>query len=277
MAEDTGRAPGVPIRRDRLELILSRDWFTSGLIFDNLLMVSSRGTNCLVLNTGGGLIVIDAILPCDEAFRAIRDGIAAAGWRPEQVKKLVLTHGHFDHCGAGRRIIEAWGARSYLSRRDDEFWRDEPALPQLEWTLRDFEITDYVDDGDVIALGGAEIHVFSTPGHTPGGLSFIFDVYDGGRRHAAALWGGTAPPPDTGRIVQYLRSLDRFELACVEYGVDVGLMNHPFLNGALDKLEFLRSGGQPNPFVLGRRGFTGFLQKYCELCYARLEAAAGST
>ena len=33
-------------------------------------------------------------------------------------------------------------------------------------------------------------------------------------------------------------------------------MNHPFLNDALAKLDFLKSGGAPNPFVLGRRGFT---------------------
>ena len=261
---------GAPVRRDRLEMMLSREWFTSGLMFDNLLVVSNPGTNCLVLNTGDGLIVIDAILPCDEAFNAIRDGIADAGWDPGSVKKLVLTHGHFDHCGAGKRIVNAWHPRTYLSKRDDEFWRDEPAMPQLEWTLKDFDISDYVGDGDVISLGGSDIHVFSTPGHTPGGLSFIFDVYDRGERHAAALWGGTNPPADMEAIVQYMRSLDRFELICADFGVDVGLMNHPFLNDALAKLDFLKSGGAPNPFVLGRRGFTEFLHKFRELCYNRL-------
>ena len=269
MAGDKGA--GALVRPDRLAMMLRRDWFTSGLMFDNLLVVSNPGTNCLVLNTGDGLIIIDAILPCVEAFEAIRDGIRAAGWDGCEVKKLVLTHGHFDHCGAGKWIVDAWHPRTYLSKRDDEFWRDEPAMPELAWTLKDFEITDYVDGGDVISLGNTDIHVFSTPGHTPGGLSFIFDVYDRGERHAAALWGGTNPMPDMEQLVQYMRSLDSFSAACADFGVDVGLMNHPFLNNALEKLEMIKSGAAANPFVLSRRGFVEFMNNYRELCYRRLK------
>lgn len=35
------------------------------------------------------------------------------------------------------------------------------------------------------------VDVVPTPGHTPGTLSLIFPVHDGGARHVAAIWGGT--------------------------------------------------------------------------------------
>ena len=47
--------------------------FTSALIFDDLLIVAQKQTNCFVLNTARGLVVIDAIWPCQKAFDAIVD------------------------------------------------------------------------------------------------------------------------------------------------------------------------------------------------------------
>ena len=269
------RTAGGSVRHDRLDKMLCRSRFVSGLIFDDVLFVSNPGTNCFVLNTGEGLVIIDAILPCVEAYEAIREGIASAGWGGESVKKLVLTHGHFDHCGAGRWIVEAWHPRTYLSCRDEKFWAENPALPHLEWTLKDFDITDYIDDGDVLSLGNLNLRVFSTPGHTPGGLSFIFDVYDRGEKHTAALWGGSNPMPEIEHIVQYMRSFDRFCLICEEYGVDVELTNHPFINDALEKVRLIKTGCRPNPFILGRHGWRRTMTKYREFCYSRLLAAGG--
>ena len=57
-------------------------------------------------------------------------------------------------------------------------------------TWKDFNIDCYVDDGDVISLGDHWIRVLFTPGHTPGGLNFIFPVHDNGVEHMAGMWGG---------------------------------------------------------------------------------------
>lgn len=271
MAEEIKTAGGAKVRKDRLESMLRRDWFTHGLIFDDVLVVSNPGTNCLVINTGEGLIVIDAILPCEEAFTAIRDGILAVGWNPEDIRIMLISHGHFDHCGAGRWIVEEYHPKTMLSRRDDEFWRDEPAMPQLEWTLKDFEISDYIQEGDLIHLGHTQIHVYETPGHTPGGLSFVLNVHERGQEYMAALWGGSNPMPDLPNILTYLRSLDRFSMLCDEQHVEVALMNHPFLNNALEKMERMKNDPSlPNPFLLGEHRFREFLLVYRQLCYNRL-------
>lgn len=98
-------------------------FFTHALIFDDLLIVAQRETNCFVLNTGEGLIIIDAIWPAKEAFDAIIDAVKEVGWNPDTIKKLVLTHGHVDHTGCGKWFVEQYHVDTYLSAVDDVFWR----------------------------------------------------------------------------------------------------------------------------------------------------------
>src|SRR5437868_15493215 len=47
-------------------------------------------------------------------------------------------------------------------------------------------------DGAKVTLGDTTVDVVSTPGHTPGTLSFIFTVKDAGRPIVVAYSGGTA-------------------------------------------------------------------------------------
>ena len=58
--------------------------FSHALIFDDLLIVSQKETNCFVLKTTDGLMVIDAIWPKEEAFHAIVDAVKDVGWDPRQ-------------------------------------------------------------------------------------------------------------------------------------------------------------------------------------------------
>ena len=57
-------------------------FFTHALIFDDLLIVAQRETNCFVLKSAEGLIVIDAIWPSKTAFDAITNAIRDVGWNP---------------------------------------------------------------------------------------------------------------------------------------------------------------------------------------------------
>ncbi|WP_310795556.1 MBL fold metallo-hydrolase [Herbiconiux oxytropis] len=58
--------------------------------------------NCYLLEEGGKLTLIDAGLP--DSHRFILAAIHALGHRPEDVEALVLTHAHFDHIGAAKRL-----------------------------------------------------------------------------------------------------------------------------------------------------------------------------
>lgn len=101
-------------------------FFTHARIFDDLLIIAQKETNCFVLRSSEGLIVLDAIWPCQQAFDAIISAVRETGWDPGAIRKLVLTHGHVDHTGCGRWLREAFHAETYLSQRDDRFWAEEP-------------------------------------------------------------------------------------------------------------------------------------------------------
>lgn len=244
-------------------------WFYHALLFDDLLAVTQRETCCFVLNTADGLAVIDAIWPAREAFEAIIDAIRDVGWKPEDLRHLLLTHGHMDHTGCGRYLVEEYGVQTYLSRIDDQFWAEHPLQPERPETWKDYKISHYLENGDTLRLGGTWINAYLTPGHTPGCLSYIFPVTEEGRCHTAALWGGATPPRDRDGAVQYLRSLDRFLAEAERLGADVALTNHTAIDSGLPRMRYARErmACLPNPYVIGVQGFRQFCQVFRTMAY----------
>lgn len=251
-------------------------WFTHARIFDDLLIVAQRETNCFVLKTSEGLIVIDAIWPAGEAFEAIVAAVKETGWDPETIKKLVLTHGHADHTGCGRWLTEHYRVDTYLSAIDDEFWAQHPVKPDRPETWKDYRITVHIEDGDTITLGDKTIEVCGTPGHTPGGLSYLFPVRENGTLHMAALWGGTTPPREKVQVVQYLKSLDYFTARARDKNADVALSNHTAIDNGLERIGYsrVRMDYMPNIYVIGQKGLQRFFQVFRTLSYEMLEQAA---
>lgn len=249
-------------------------FFTHALIFDDLLIVAQKETNCFVLQSSQGLIVIDAIWPDERAFRAIEQAIREVGWNPCDIKKLVLTHGHVDHTGCGKWIVNTYHATTYLSKRDDIFWQEEPVKKDRPNTWKDYSIDCYVNNGDTIVLGDKTVFVYATPGHTPGGLSFIFPVHEDGKEHMAALWGGSTPPPHRAGIIQYMQSLDYFRKMADDKEVDVALSNHTAFDCGLERIAYTRKRMtyMPNIYVIGKDGFQKYCQGFRNLCYDRLYA-----
>jgi metallo-beta-lactamase class B len=239
-------------------------FFTHALIFDDLLIVAQRETNCFVLKTDGGLILIDAIWPCEAVFHAIVDAVCAVGWNPDDFRMLLLTHGHVDHTGCGRWFVERWGVETCLSETDDRFWQEHPAKPDRPETWKDYDIDRYLADGDAVTLGNTTIRVYATPGHTPGCLSYLFPVTENGKTYMAGLWGGTTPPWDKAQIPQYLASLDYFQKSAAEAGVSVALSNHTAIDNGLERIAYSRkrTAYLPNIYVIGQDGFQAYCQAF---------------
>ncbi len=251
------------ITSDTIQAMEDMSFFTYAQIFDDLLIVAQKETNCFVLKTSDGLIVIDAIWPKKEAFDAIINAIKEVGWNPDSIKKLLLTHGHVDHTGCGKWFVEQYHAETYLSKIDDIFWQEHPAKPNRPETWKDYAIDHYLQDGDIITLGDKIIYVYNTPGHTPGCLSYIFPVKENGKTHMAALWGGTTPPWTKDGIQQYLKSLDYFFGVAASKNVDVALSNHTAMDNGLERIAYSRKrlSYLPNMYIIGADGF----QKYCQV------------
>lgn len=90
------------------------------------------------------------------------------------LKSIILTHGHFDHCGAVSPLKNATDARIYISATDAEMLHDNTKSMAAHFG---FEYPPcYADvllhQDDIIELDFAALRVIETPGHTRGSLCF---------------------------------------------------------------------------------------------------------
>lgn len=112
-----------------------------------------------------------------------------------------------------------------------------------------------VSDGQQLTLGDTTVTMYLTPGHTPGTISTLIPVRDGGKSHLAAEWGGTAynfvHTPEAFRT--YIASAERFSGIVRKTGADVLIANHTNFDGSKTKLPAMlkRRSGEPHPYVIG--------------------------
>ena len=83
-----------------------------------------------------------------------------AGIGGRKVKAVICTHGHNDHINAAAALAEETGAPIWLHPDDAMLW---------EVVYPDRRIDAPLADGALITVGGAELTVLHTPGHSPGG------------------------------------------------------------------------------------------------------------
>ena len=234
--------------------------------FDNLSYVGNEMVGCFVLDTGSGLICLDNMEPDDALY--IEQGIRDLGYDPAGLKHILITHGHLDHFGNAVYFREKYGTKLWMSKTDEVWAKDVDALPEKNVKIPlAFGMDGNLEDGQIFTLGDARIECLWTPGHTPGCMSFLFTVYDEGRPHTCALWGGTGPRKTLAENQQLLASIHKFQRRTAQRGVDVAISTHPFMDNAVTRLALCRtlSDGVPNPFVIGRDANRRF-----ELMYQRL-------
>lgn len=133
--------------------------------------------NIYLIDTGAGLALVD---PSLEAFQPeVLAQIAGLGFRPEQVKWVVLTHCHSDHSQSchqwkarGAQVIVGAGDAPELAACSDVVAKDFD--PRGKGRCTPCKVDRTVADGDVLRLGNLALHAIASPGHTPGSTSFAF-------------------------------------------------------------------------------------------------------
>ncbi|WP_306452765.1 MBL fold metallo-hydrolase [Micrococcus luteus] len=89
---------------------------TARLVAPGIHLVQHANVNCYLIEDTDGLTLVDAGLPA--VWRPLGHAVRALGRRPEDIKALVLTHAHFDHVGAARRLVERLGVPVYAHRAE---------------------------------------------------------------------------------------------------------------------------------------------------------------
>ncbi len=94
-----------------------------------------------------------------------------------KIKYILVTHGHFDHVGAVSTIKKETEAE-FLAHRNDYVFIKDAESSACRWGViikQPPEPDGFIEDGDIISVDGFELKVIHTPGHSPGGVSFLYN------------------------------------------------------------------------------------------------------
>jgi len=90
------------------------------------------------------------------------------------IEKILLTHGHIDHCGGAGIFAEQLGVAIEGPHRHDMFWIERLEQDGIKYGVvgRPFEPSRWLEDGDCVSVGELTLDVRHCPGHTPGHVVF---------------------------------------------------------------------------------------------------------
>jgi hydroxyacylglutathione hydrolase len=160
--------------------------------------------NCHLAIRDGQALVFD---PGDEAPRLL-EAIDALG---VEVAAILLTHTHFDHVGAVAPVARATGA---------EVWCPELEVPVLADIMRyvpwpgfgpfeSYDADHTVAGGETLSLGGMELEVLFTPGHSPGHVTYAVPgaIFSGDVLFQGSIGRTDLPGGDHGTLMRTLAAL----------------------------------------------------------------------
>lgn len=172
--------------------------------------VGVLATNCYVVtdNATGATALID---PGFEDVRVTNELLAAG---KENVKFVILTHGHFDHIGSAYHYAKLFDAQIVISSADAPFLSDDRLnLSYMVGTTLEepFYADITLEDGDVINLGETELKFILTPGHTCGSGCYISEadkvIFSGDTLFCGSIGRTDFPTSDPVKMQLSLRKL----------------------------------------------------------------------
>lgn len=125
--------------------------------------------NCYIIHQGQDALIVD---PGDETSK-IKNEIEELNVRPLAV---ILTHAHYDHIGALEDIRTDYSIPVYISENEQD-WLSDPQKNLSVYSTHEIKArpADYLfKPEETVTIGPFTFNVRPTPGHSPGGVSFIF-------------------------------------------------------------------------------------------------------
>jgi len=235
------------------------DWtepFPPHRVIGNVYYVGSRGLASYLITTSRGHILINSSF--ENSVPLIRDSTEKLGFHFSDVKILLISHAHADHCAGSALIKQLTGARYMVMDADapeieaggkgNFQYGDSPGS-----LYKPAKVDRVLHDGDEVKLGDTVLVAHLTPGHTKGCTTWTLKVREGSATYNVVIVGSPNVNPGY-RLVnnaQYPLIADDYErtfrllkaLPC-----DVFLGAHGSYYGMEAKFARVKRGG-PNPFV----------------------------
>ena len=235
------------------------DWtqpFPPFRVVGDIYYVGSRGLASYLIATPKGHILINSSL--QSSVPLIRANVEKLGFRFRDIKILLISHAHWDHCAGSALIKKLTGAKYMVMDADVPVIEDGGKGDfQYSHSPSSFYEPTKVDrvlhDGDQVKLGDAVLTAHLTPGHTKGCTTWTMKAQEDGKSYNVVIVGSPNVNPgyklvnntlypqiagDYSRMFRILKTLP----------CDVFLGAHGNYYGLEEKFAQMKSGG-PNPFI----------------------------
>jgi metallo-beta-lactamase class B len=222
-------------------------------VADNLYFLGTKIHSSWAIVGSQGIIVIEALFDY-AAQDEILGGLKKLGLDQNKVKYVILSHAHADHDGGASLLQDSIPGVHLIYGAEDWEAVDKSTNHQGGKPKHDMVGTD----GMKVSVGDASVQIVTMPGHTPGTLSYLFEVRDHGKPLRVAYVGGTAVPFNASASFYdtYLASSQKMAKAAAAYGATALLSNHSEFDNAYFKAHAAanRQPGEANPFDVGADG-----------------------
>jgi metallo-beta-lactamase class B len=156
-------------------------------IIGNIYYVGAANVSSFLIRTPQGAILLDGGLP--ETAPLIEKSIAGLGFSIKDVKFLLNSHAHYDHCGGLAELKKQSGARMIASQRD------AAVLTSAKGGAGPFlavPVDRVIADNQTVQLGGVTLTAHITPGHTKGCTTWTTPVSDHGKTYQVVFYCSTS-------------------------------------------------------------------------------------
>jgi metallo-beta-lactamase class B len=158
----------------------------------NLYYVGSEDLASYLIATPQGLILINSDL--EVSVPLIQKSIESLGFHFSDIKILLISHAHWDHCAGSAEIIKRTGAKYYVMTGDARVVESGGQTdfqygsePDMRYPLA--HVDRVLHDGDTVSLGGTVLTAHLTAGHTKGTTTWTMDESEDGHVQHVVIVG----------------------------------------------------------------------------------------
>lgn len=154
-------------------------------LYGNSYYVGTQGLSSVLITSPAGHILIDGASP--KAAVQIAAHIRKLGFKPEDIRYILVSHEHFDHAGgiaelqalSGATVVTSPAAMPVLASGKTD--KGDPQFGSKLPDMKPVAPIRTVRDGDSVDLGSLSVKAHYTPGHTQGGISWTWQAVEQGK------------------------------------------------------------------------------------------------
>lgn len=235
------------------------DWttpFPPHRVVGNVYYVGSKDLAAFLITTPQGHILINSNLKT--SVPQIKASVEKLGFHFSDIKILLISHAHIDHCAGSALIKQLTGAKYMVMDADvksieDGGKSDFQYSKSPDMSFPPAKVDRILHDGDEVKLGDVVLVAHVTPGHTKGCTTWTLKVQDNGKTYNVVIVGSPNVNPGYKLVhnttyPQIAQDYERTFRTLKSLPCDIFLGAHGGYYGMLEKYPRLKTGG-PNPFV----------------------------